>query len=180
MFQKKNYKDIKHISCSVTIFPTRKSCRLWHNVAGYCRGEQATDDNIRGMRVVCWIPKATNTYSEYVILIVLPLQQWLHECTLVLRFTYIVSVVGTSLLTRVWSSDDSDNAWRYADIDVKLWIIYVGCCCCCCCSLYFGRRWIDHSRTAGDGGCRPNGRSPLDMVHATGQTVDETPRHSRS
>jgi len=30
------------------------------------------------MRVACWIPKATNTYSEYLILIDFPLQQWLH------------------------------------------------------------------------------------------------------
>jgi len=28
------------------------------------------------MRIVCWVPKATNTHSEYVILIAFPLQQW--------------------------------------------------------------------------------------------------------
>ena len=31
------------------------------------------------MRIACWIPKATNTHSEYVVLIFFPLQQWLHE-----------------------------------------------------------------------------------------------------
>jgi hypothetical protein len=31
------------------------------------------------MRIVCWIPKSTNTYSEYVFLITFPLQRWLHE-----------------------------------------------------------------------------------------------------
>jgi hypothetical protein len=31
------------------------------------------------MRISCWIPKATNTHSEYVIVIAFPLQQWLHE-----------------------------------------------------------------------------------------------------
>jgi hypothetical protein len=31
------------------------------------------------MRISCWIPKATNTHSHYVIRIALPLQQWLHE-----------------------------------------------------------------------------------------------------
>jgi hypothetical protein len=31
------------------------------------------------MRIACWIPKATDTHSEYVILIVFPMQQWLHE-----------------------------------------------------------------------------------------------------
>ena len=37
---------------------------------------------IRCMRIVCWIPKATNTHSEYVTLIAFPLQQWLHETLL--------------------------------------------------------------------------------------------------
>jgi hypothetical protein len=31
------------------------------------------------MRIACWIPKATNTHSEYVILIAFPLQQCLRE-----------------------------------------------------------------------------------------------------
>jgi hypothetical protein len=39
------------------------------------------------MRIACWITKATNTLSEYVILIAFPLQQWLKEGALVLRYT---------------------------------------------------------------------------------------------
>jgi len=31
------------------------------------------------MRIACWIPKATNTLSEYVILTAFPLQHWFHE-----------------------------------------------------------------------------------------------------
>jgi hypothetical protein len=31
------------------------------------------------MHSAWWIPKATNTRSEYTILITFPLQQWLHE-----------------------------------------------------------------------------------------------------
>jgi hypothetical protein len=31
------------------------------------------------MRIVCWMPKATNTHSEYVMLVAFPLKQWLHE-----------------------------------------------------------------------------------------------------
>jgi len=27
------------------------------------------------MRIVCWIPKATNTHTEYIILIAFPLQK---------------------------------------------------------------------------------------------------------
>ena len=39
---------------------------------------QAThDDVIRRMRFACWISNATDTRSEYVILIVFPLLQWL-------------------------------------------------------------------------------------------------------
>jgi len=41
------------------------------------------------MRIACWIPKATNTYSEYVMLIAFPLQQWLYEHTSLLRYTYV-------------------------------------------------------------------------------------------
>jgi len=37
----------------------------------------------------CWIPTATNTHSQYVILIAFPLQQWLHEHAKMVRYTYI-------------------------------------------------------------------------------------------
>ena len=46
------------------------------------------------MRTVCWIPKATNTHSEYVILFAFPLQQWLHERASVSRYTYIACIVA--------------------------------------------------------------------------------------
>jgi len=39
------------------------------------------------MRIACWKPKATNTYSEYVILIAFPLRQCLHERASVLPYT---------------------------------------------------------------------------------------------
>jgi hypothetical protein len=37
------------------------------------------------MRIACWIPKATNTNSQYVMFIAFPLQQWLHEQASLLR-----------------------------------------------------------------------------------------------
>jgi len=41
---------------------------------------QATDYNTTGrMRFPCWITTATNTYSEYLILFAIPLQQRLRE-----------------------------------------------------------------------------------------------------
>jgi hypothetical protein len=81
MFQTKVVEKIKtRILCSITFF--RKSCRG--------RDRQATDDNIiRRMRFACWITKAIDTHSEYVILIAFPRQQWLRERASVLRYKYI-------------------------------------------------------------------------------------------
>jgi hypothetical protein len=36
------------------------------------------------MRITCWIPKATNIHSQYILHIALPLQQQLHERALML------------------------------------------------------------------------------------------------
>jgi hypothetical protein len=41
------------------------------------------------VRITCWIPKSTNTHSEYVKLIDCPLQHWLHERASALRCTCI-------------------------------------------------------------------------------------------
>jgi hypothetical protein len=40
-----------------------------------------------------WIPKATNTHSGFVIIISVPLQQWLHERASMLRYMYIACLV---------------------------------------------------------------------------------------
>jgi len=39
--------------------------------------------------IACWIPKATNAHSQYVVLTAFPLQLWLHKHASVLRYTYI-------------------------------------------------------------------------------------------
>jgi hypothetical protein len=58
------------------------------------RARQATGDNIiRRMRFACPITKATDTHSEYVILIAFPRQQWLRERVLLLRYTYVACLV---------------------------------------------------------------------------------------
>jgi hypothetical protein len=69
MFRTKVVEKIKtHILCSITFF--QKSYRLWDNAEKYGEARKATDDNIiRRMRFACWITKATDTHSEYVILI---------------------------------------------------------------------------------------------------------------
>jgi hypothetical protein len=50
------------------------------------------------MRIAFWIPKATNTLLEYVILIAFPQQQWLHERASMLRYTYITCLISNSRL----------------------------------------------------------------------------------
>jgi len=44
-------------------------------------------------RIASWIPKATDTHSEYVIRIALPLQQWLNERVSLLHYTHIECLV---------------------------------------------------------------------------------------
>ena len=45
------------------------------------------------MRIARWIPKATNTHSEYVLHMTFPLLQWLQDCTSVLGYAYIACIV---------------------------------------------------------------------------------------
>jgi len=48
------------------------------------------------MRITCWIPNATNTHVEYVILIAFPLQQWLHaRASVLLRSTLSLLFVAS-------------------------------------------------------------------------------------
>jgi len=57
-----------HFTFSNYLF-LRKSYCLWQNVEKYSTAELALGGNIiRRMRISCWIPKATNTHSDYVIL----------------------------------------------------------------------------------------------------------------
>ena len=51
----------------------------------------------RRMRFAGWILKSTNTHSVYVILISFPLQQWLHERVLMLRYAYVARLATFSL-----------------------------------------------------------------------------------
>jgi hypothetical protein len=74
-------------------------------VEKYGRARQATDDNIiRRMLYACWIPKATDTHSEYVILIAFPRQEWLSERTsMLLLYVHCLScscVLAMLLLLR--------------------------------------------------------------------------------
>jgi len=62
---------------------------MWKNIVQPGRPQKI----IWYMQIACWIPKATNMQSDYVILIALPQQQWLHEHASSLRYTYIACLV---------------------------------------------------------------------------------------
>jgi hypothetical protein len=75
------------------------ACLLWENVENYLRagGRGATEENIRRMRTAWWIPKAIDTHSPYVILIAIPLQQWLKERASLLRYKHIACLIHNTL-----------------------------------------------------------------------------------
>jgi hypothetical protein len=74
----------------------RKSYRLWDNVKKYDVARQATDNTIiQRIHFACWITKATDTHSEYVIFIAFSRQQWWRERDSVLRQSYIACLVST-------------------------------------------------------------------------------------
>jgi hypothetical protein len=59
----------------------------WKNVVELGRPQMA----VWRISIEYWIPRATNTHSGCIILIVFPLQQWLHELsTTFLLYTHIV------------------------------------------------------------------------------------------
>ena len=77
---------------------------LRDNVEKYVRTGLATRETWR-IRIAYWIPKVTKTHSKYVIHFAFPLQQWLRECTSLLRNTYIIRLVIT---------------WRYMFMDTRM------------------------------------------------------------
>ena len=62
------------------------------------------------MRISCWIPKATNTHSEYVLLIAFPRQRWLCERVSMLRYTYIACLVKRSYSIRNFGTYTAPHA----------------------------------------------------------------------
>jgi hypothetical protein len=77
-FTRKLYRKSNHILCSKTTPPPLENGAVYEIMWKLYGGAgEVTDDNIiRRMGIACWIPKATNTHSQYVILIAFPLQQW--------------------------------------------------------------------------------------------------------
>ena len=85
------------ISLMLSSFPpspeNRAVCKL--EICGG-PGQAAGENVIRRMHFACRITKATNTPSEYVILIALPRQQWLRERASVLRYSALPVVLSLS------------------------------------------------------------------------------------
>ena len=92
-----------HISCSVTSLSSFHSpnCTVYEILwimEEYGSAQQATNDNIMWhMHFACLVTKATNTPSEYAILIAFPRHQWLSEHARMLRYTYIACLVWLEL-----------------------------------------------------------------------------------
>ena len=77
---------------------------MWKNIVERSRPQMT----IWRMHISCWVPKATNTHSGCVILIVFSLQHWLQALASVFRYTYIVCLVAICsksiyLLLNPWS-----------------------------------------------------------------------------
>jgi len=71
---------------------------------------------IRRISFACWIPKATNSHPEYVILIAFPLQHWLHERTSMSRYTYFACLcILRSVTTCFTQRCGRDNAIMYGN-----------------------------------------------------------------
>ena len=57
---------------------------MWKNIVERARSKTT----IWRMRIECWVTKATETHSVYVILTAFPPEKWLHKRGLELRYTY--------------------------------------------------------------------------------------------
>jgi hypothetical protein len=129
MFQIKVVDKLKtRILYSIKFF--RKTLPLRDNVEKFVTARQATDGNIISrMRFACWITKATDTHSEYAILIAFPRQQWLRERASMLRYTYISTE----------NKSCSSNHFRYVSYQRRNWPLTssfpVVCCLSVCLSI---------------------------------------------
>jgi hypothetical protein len=76
---------------SITFFPLENLAVYeitWKNIV------QLSRPRTLRLRIARWIPKSTNTHSDYVILAAYPLWQFLHERASVLRCSYIACPVS--------------------------------------------------------------------------------------
>ena len=77
---------------------------------------------IMHMRISCWIPKATNTHKECVVLTAFTLQQWLHERASLLRDRYSASLVMISVGKN--TSIPQFFQWYVSRLKKAQWLLY--------------------------------------------------------
>jgi hypothetical protein len=80
MFETEVVEKLTRILCSVTFRA------FYEIVCKYMVVPDRPQVTIWRMRIACWVTKATDTHSEYVILIASPLQRWLRQDAAVLHF----------------------------------------------------------------------------------------------
>ena len=94
MFQTKVVEKIKRqILCSIFLFPENRAVyeTMWNNTAERGRPQII----VWRMRIVCWIPKATNTHTHTIYnTYCFPLQQWLHKRASLLHYAYVACIVA--------------------------------------------------------------------------------------
>jgi len=91
-----------HLLCSVTFFPGNRAIN--EAICKNCVDPDRPQMTIWRTYIARRITNATNTISEYVILIALPLQQWLHERASILSYMYIACLANldTKWKSAVW------------------------------------------------------------------------------
>ena len=109
-----------------SFFP-QKWCCLWDDVKRYGWGRQVAGGNIiQCMRYACWMTtKAASAFSEYVILITFPWQNWLCQHITVFCCMYIV------LLNIIFRTHHIQTLWWHMQEDMKI-----------ICSVLFSPLWI--------------------------------------
>ena len=96
----------------------RKSCRLWDIVEKYGTVGQATDGNtLWCMRFAWWVTNATDTHTQYVILIVCyPIASPYHSmCTspvFLQPIAFRTSLCGSSSWERYWTVPHWQTSWQ--------------------------------------------------------------------
>jgi len=90
-----------HILCSVTSPPPLPVSRAVYEIMWIKHGiaRKVLDDKIIfRMRFPCWITKATDTHSEYIVLVSFSRQQWLRErVSMFHSYMYIACLVASDL-----------------------------------------------------------------------------------
>ena len=115
MFQKKCCRQYQNTHFMFSNFFSPENRAIYNVMRKNMEGPDRSELTIRPIRFTYWVTKATDTHSEYVILIPFPQQRWLQEWALLLLFKYTAclvlckgSFVRRSLELRM---PDDDMAW---------------------------------------------------------------------